>query len=158
MGMTNEQRTAAARLRKARVLDYITQDPPVPLPHIMQMEGMSERPLRAMIRELETEHGVKYTTTAGAKKGDLPAFGLSEATSRLRSRLARELYRLTAPENEFNLDGRMQVAPMTGLNPREQIRAEEAPWGHDWTLSQIERLARSLGEDPREFMLKCLTT
>lgn len=158
MGMTVKERAENAKLRKERILTYIQQDPPVPFNNIMSMEGISERILRAIISELQNEHGIKYIDTPKSKSGDYMPFGLTEATARFRSMLARELYRVNGPDNPFGFKDRLEAAPAVGLNPREQIRAESKPFIHDWTLSQIERLARQLGEDPREFMLKCLTT
>jgi hypothetical protein len=158
MGMKLEERSEYARTRKARILQYITQDPPVSLYNVMSMEGMSERPLRVVLKELEQEHGVKYLGTAAARDDGGMPYGLTDASNRLRSNLANALYRVTNPHNEFGFKGRNQVAAEVGLNPREQIRAEQTPFRHNWTLSQIERLARVLGEEPREFLLKCSTT
>lgn len=158
MGMSRDQRIENAKLRKERVRKLITQPNPLPLSHIMAMEGMTERPLRQLIKEIEREEGIEYIGTPACKGEGSPPPGLTEATSRLRSNLANELYRITNPHNAFGIIGREDAAPLVGLNPRQQIRAENKPFTHDWTLSQIERLARTLGEDPWEFLLKCLST
>lgn len=159
MPMSNDERSRYAEKRRERIYTYMTQDPPVPLAHIMQMEGLTERPLRKYIRELELEYGITYIHTPGTRGGDsLMPYGLSDATVRFRSNLGDELFKVTGPTNDVGVNGRVDAAPHVGLNPREQIRAEGKPFNHDWTLSQMERLARTLGEDPREFILKCLTT
>lgn len=158
MGMSREDRSAYAVERRARILTFITQDPPVPLENILRMEGITDRTARGVIAELEKEHGIRYIDTPGARVGQAIPFGLSPSTNRLRANLANELYRVTNSHNQFGFKGREDAAQAVGLNPRQQIRAENKPFGHDWTLSQIERLARTLGEDPWEFLLKCTTT
>lgn len=148
---------AAARKERIRVM--MTQDPPVPYQQIRLAEGMHDRACRGLIKEIEAELGIRYLGTPLSKGDtkDLP-FGLTSATSRLRGRLADYLYQLRERGNNHDKFARNQVAPKIGLNARQQLRAEQAPFSHDWTLSQIERLAVELGEDPREFLLRCLTT
>lgn len=158
MGASREEATEIALKRKQRILEYITQNPPVPISIISEMEGIHDRPLRQIVKELEEEHGIKYICTEGARRGsDLP-YGITEATNRLRANFGNELYKVTNPNNDFGYRNRHDAAPAVGMNNREQIRAETKPFCHDWKLSQIERLARRLGEDPREFLLRCLTT
>lgn len=157
MTLTLELRKEIARKRKERITKYITQDPPVPFYNIMKLEGMSERPLRLIIKDIEKENGISYLGTAAARDDGAPAPGLSDSTARFRSRLAVNLFRLRT-DPKFGIAGREDLAPRVGINPREQIRAEQAPYRHDWSLGQIERLARELGEEPRDFILKCLTT
>lgn len=148
-----------ARRRRERILTYITQDPPVPYANIRMMEGMHDRSCRVLIHELEEEHGIKYLNTPASKAPPtaLP-YGLTDATARLRGRLGDHLHSLRTRGRNHDAYGRNQIAPLVGMNPREQGRAEALPFNHDWTLSQIERLARELGEAPKEFLLKCLTT
>lgn len=159
MGMSASEQAEYARRRKERILTYLTQDPPVSLVNIMAMEGVAERPLRLTIKELEDEHGLEYLGSVGARTGASMPYGLTEATARFRARLADHLYRITDVDTSIvNIKGRTEAAPIVGLNPREQIRAEQKPFAYDWSLSQMERLARALGKDPRDFILDCLSS
>lgn len=157
--ITRDDIQEEAARRKERILAFMTQDPPVPYNQIKLMEGMHDRACRQIIKELEAEHGLDYLGTPAAKtpKDALP-YGLTTATAHLRGRLGDHLYQLRQRGNNHDNFGRNQVAPRVGLNARQQLKAEDRPFGHDWTLSQIERLARELGENPAEFLLKCLTT
>lgn len=145
--------------RRERILTFITQDPPVPYNQVMLMEGMHDRACRQIIKELETEHGFKYLGTPGSKtpKDALP-YGLTTATTHLRGRLGDHVYQLRQRGNNHDNFGRNEVAPRVGLNARQQQKAENRPFNYDWSLSQIERLARELGENPIDFLLKCITT
>lgn len=147
-----------AKARKARILAFMTQDPPVPLKNIAAMEGMHERACRVAIKEIEAEHGIDYMNNGSKKTADTMPYGLTSATQRLRGRLGDHVYLVRNRGNENSTFGRNQVAPRIGLNNRQQLAAEQRPFTHDWTLSQIERLAREVGENPVEFLLKCLTT
>lgn len=157
MEISRDEVSDVRNRRKQRILSYITQDPPVPLKNIVAMEGATTPHIRVMIQELEEEHGIKYLGTIGVRQGGDMPYGLTDATNRLRANLATELYQLTCEDNDFGFRSRRDVAPVVGMHNREQIRAENKPFTHDWTLSQIERLANHLGEDPREFLLRCLT-
>lgn len=159
MGLSASEKAEYARRRKERIYAYMTQDPPVSLMNIMAMEGVAERPLRLTIKELEDEHDLDYLGTSGARTGASIPFGLTEATVRLRARLADNLYKITDVDTSVvDIKGRQEAAPIVGLNPREQIRAEQKPFAFDWSLSQIERLARALGKDPRDFLMECLSS
>lgn len=146
-----------AQRRRERILGYIQQDPPVPISAILEMEGLSNRSARVIIKELQAEHGIDYLSHRLRKAKDAMPFGLSPATLRLRQKLGDNLYLLRERGNNSEVQGRNSVAPQLGMNNREQIRAEQRPFNHDWKLSQIERLARELGRDPRELLLACLT-
>lgn len=158
MGMTLKERIDHAKIREGRILKFITQDPPMPLANIVMVEGISTGSARKIIKKLSKEHGISYIGTAASRNDGGTPVGLTETTNRFRSSLANELWRVTNNHNEFGFKARVQAASALGLHPREQIAAEVTPFNHDWKLSQIERLARQLGEDPREFLLKCLTT
>lgn len=137
--------------RRARVLTYITQDPPVPFRTIMLMEGMHDRACRKLIKSLEEEHGIDYYNSVSRPDRDELSFGLTIATSRLRASLGDRLYYVTQ-----RAESRDAAAPAVGLNRRQQVRAETKPFNHDWTLSQIERLARAMGKEPLELLSECM--
>lgn len=155
--VSREHIMAAAAERRERIKGYMTQDPPLSFGRIRQMEGMTDRSLRQIVKELEAELGVQYMALhIQDQPGDAP-YGLTTSTSRLRQKLADALYTLLERGSDGDKIGRHTAAPRVGLNNREQIRAESRPFNHDWKLSQIERLARELNRDPREFLLSCLT-
>lgn len=149
--------TEEARRRRERILGHIRQDPPVPLGTIMQMEGLTNRSLRTIIKELEDEHGIDYLSQNLRVARDAMPYGLTPATLTLRQRLGDQLYLLRERGQNSEVQGRNSVAPQLGMNTRQQLKAEQRPFNHDWTLSQIERLAQQLGRDPRELLISCLT-
>jgi hypothetical protein len=156
--LSRDEIQAEAHARKERVLAYMTQDPPVPLSQIRLMEGMHDRACRQLVKEIEAEHGLDYMGTWSRAPKDAMPYGLTTSTARLRQKLGDALYALRERGNDSSHFGRNQVAPRVGLNNRQQLKAECRPFAHDWTLSQIERLAREHGRDPMEFLLSCLTT
>ena len=147
-----------AMRRRARILGYIQQDPPVSLAGIAEREGMTNRSVRHIIKELDEEHGLGYMEQRVRKPADAMPYGLTSVTLRLRQKLGDQLYLLRERGNDSEGQGRNNVAQLVGMNTRQQIRAEQRPFNHDWTLSQIERLARELGRDPRELLMSCLTS
>jgi len=155
--LTRQAIQEEAERRRERILGYMRQDPPIPLTEIMHIEGMSSRACRDIILELDNEFQLGYMQRKLRRgRDDLP-HGLTQATARLRQRLGDNLYLLTERGDNSEYQGRYAVSPLIGMNNREQLRAEQRPFNHDWTLSQIERLARQLNREPREFLLSCLT-
>ena len=148
--------SAEAARRRERILGYIRQEPPMPLATILEVEGMTNRSVRTIIKELEVEHGIDYLSQRLRKPREAMPHGLTPATLTLRQRLGDQLYLLRERGQNSEAQGRYTVAPQLGMNNREQIRAEQRPFNHDWKLSQIERLARELGRDPRELIMSCL--
>ena len=149
--------TKAALARRERIKEYMTADPPVSLKRIRLMEGLTDRSIRQLVKEIEAELGIDYFGMHIRDEIDGLPYGLTSATLRLRQKLGDHIYLLNQRGSESKRIGRHSVAPRIGLNNREQIRAEQRPFNHDWTLSQIERLARELNRDPVEFLLSCLT-
>jgi hypothetical protein len=148
--------TQEALRRRERILGYIRQDPPMPMAAILEVEGMTNRSARTIIKELEEEHGIDYLSQRLRNPREALPFGLTPATLTFRQRLGDQLYLLRERGQNSQAQGRYAVAPQIGMNNREQLRAEQRPFNHDWKLSQIERLARELGRDPRELIMSCL--
>ena len=124
--------------RNIRILDYITGDNQLSFRAIQTSEGLSAGLARQKIKELEREHGVSYFGTAAAK-GGVP-YGLTDDSRAMRARLSDALHAVARKQPD-----KAAVSALTGLNRREQRRAIERPFRHDWTVSQIERLARLVG-------------
>lgn len=148
----------AAKERRERIYEYMIQDPPMTVRRIREVEGINDRTARNIIHEIEAEKGIEYKGIGTRDPRDTMPFGLTPSTLRLRQKLGDLVYLLTERGRESDRLGRHRVGPKIGLNSREQIRAEQRPFNHDWTLSQIERLARELNRDPVEMMLSCLTS
>ena len=101
---------------------------------IAERAGMNELAARRLINDLVKLHGLSYVPSI---TDDTP-FGMDQQTVFLRIHLGNLLYDL-----RMRLDGdRTSVSRLTGLNRTEQIRAEQRPYNHNWTLSQIQRLAK----------------
>jgi hypothetical protein len=79
---------------------------------------------------------------------DTTPYGLTFQTYRLRQRFSRYLQELT---EELKGD-RLEVGRVVGLNRRQQLNALRRPHTHDWTLSQIERLADAISYTFEEIM------
>jgi len=155
--VSREEIMQAAAERRERIRGYMTQDPPLSVKQIVELEGMTDRSCRILIREIDKEFSIGYMAMKLRPDMSATPFGLTPSTLRLRQKLGDHLYMLVERGTEGNKIGRNSVAPRVGLNGREQLRAEQRPFNHDWRLSQIERLARELNRDPREFLLSCLT-
>jgi hypothetical protein len=111
---------------------------------IASRAGMNELAARRLVYNLVEQHGLTYTPTVS----DITTFGLTNQTHPLRVELGMQLYDLRE-----RLDGdRTAVARLTGLNRSEQIRAEQIPFDHNWTLAQIERLALAISTTPKELI------
>jgi len=153
-----QDRVEAAQERRERVRGYMFGDKPLSVKKICQVEGLTDRAARVIMKELEAEVGESYFSLHVREPTDDMPYGLSNATMRLRQRLGDQLYLLLQRGTESERIGRYRAAARIGLNNREQIRAEQRPFCHDWSLSQIERLAREHNRDPVEFLLSCLTS
>lgn len=142
MSYTLEERRQIAAQRKQRVRGYLTQSRPPSFKEIQAREGVSPQTLRPLINQLEEELGLSYFGTDSARGPG--SFGLTDASRALRARLADALHSLGSD--------RAEVAALTGLNRHEQIRAINRPFRHDWTVSQIERLATATGRSMLEML------
>lgn len=123
-------------IRKSRVLEYMCEATPLPVREIAAREGITERWTRTLIKALERETGLTYRGWGLHFKT-----AMGDETYALRSRLADQLHQLIQ-----KVGSRAEVAALTGVNSREQLRAINRPFHHDWTLSQIERLAQALAD------------
>ncbi|MGN6820571.1 MAG: hypothetical protein ACTHJR_18090 [Sphingomonas sp.] len=84
---------------------------------------------------------------------DKTPFGMSADSQRLRRNLGNELYYLKQDDNLHKLE----VAELTGIPQKAQLGAWERPHNYNWSITQIERLARARGRDFTEFMMEMLT-
>jgi hypothetical protein len=87
---------------------------------------------RSVIKQIDPSYA--------GKDVDAQAFGLSDDSIWLRMQLGNMLFQLQ-DENQLTPT---QVSSTVGLNRLERIAAMQRPWSHNWTLSQISRLAGAL--------------
>lgn len=123
--------------RNARIIQMMELGRPVRA--IAQAEGLEHDYCRKICVKLSAEAGIEYNPKKVYSRLEMTTIGLTENTRRLRSFLADKLY-------ELGDDPRV-VAKQIGMTLRCQKYARQRPFRHDWTLSQIERLAEHLGTD-----------
>lgn len=127
--------------RNQRAIDMLKQGRPVPA--ICKILGMEKETGRRICNDLIEKHGIDYQPQSFEEK--LPA-----DTHLLRHNLSTALYN----HREINHWG--LISMQTGLTNRQQHQAIDRPYTHDWSISQISRLANAQGEDFKVFMLKAL--
>lgn len=119
-----------------------------PVRNIAQLIGIEHDYCRKICAKLSTKAGFEYKPITPYKRTEMTSVGITEATRRFRGVLGDKLYLL-------GNDGR-QVAKLIGMTIRCQKAARQRPFNHDWTLSQIERLAAALGTDFATLMREAL--
>lgn len=102
-----------------------------PLRAIYKLAGMTADFGYDVCRSLIAKHNIQYQPVETGE----PTL-LDEATRRLRGRLADKLYTLGGTPTS--------IAIKTGIPPRSQKKALNAPFDYDWKLSEITRLAANL--------------
>jgi hypothetical protein len=110
---------------------------------IAQREGLNHRVASNIINDLIAKHGLTYVP-----KDDVHAYGTTNETALLRSALGGYLFDL---RQQLGGD-RAEVARLVGLNRRDQVRAEQRPFQHDWKVSEMERLAHATGITLKELL------
>jgi hypothetical protein len=125
----------AARLteREERMLAMMALGRPVRT--IAQLEGLEHDYCRKLVVKLANDNAVEYTPDNTLQKSKMPPVGVTEASRRMRSQLGDILHKLATAS-----DART-VARQIGMSVRSQKYARETPFNHDWTLSEMERLA-----------------
>lgn len=120
--------------RNIRIVDYVTQG--WTAEEIADREGLERDYTQKLRTKLIKEHKIKPPKTSRKNK---TAFGITEHSARIRSRLADHLQAL---KDEHPTP---DVAFMIGLTQREQNEAKYGRSKHNWTLGQMERLAVARG-------------
>lgn len=135
--MSISSRDDALTRRKARIVDYIKQGKP-PL-EICDLEGLdpANEP-RRMRKEIADPMGLTINTAATAP----PPAALMEVGTKDLPIKANLKTKLAGLRNNHHY---VDVGHMVGLTNKEQIRAMTSPYTHDWTISQIQRLAVACG-------------
>jgi hypothetical protein len=116
--------------RKVRLRNHIIQGKSVG--EICDIEGLDrENQPKLMRREIAAPEGLKISS----ERNTAPPVGLLEIERSFRGWLQVKLASLR--DHHHYAD----VAHMVGLTNIEQQRAMTAPYTHNWTIAQIQRLA-----------------
>jgi len=139
--MSTSDRGAAIARRKARIAGHLRAGKTVG--EICDLEGLdpANEPKR-MRKEVAEPEGLAITPGHNTQ----PPVGLLEIPRHMRYNLAK-LLRDLRDEHHY-----VDVAHMIGLTNIEQARADKAPYTHNWTLSQIQRLAAASGKTFEEVL------
>lgn len=140
--MSEKNRGEAIARRKARILEHLRQGKTSG--EICDLEGLdpANEPKR-MKREVADPAGVSINP---GKNTALPV-GLLDIDRLIRKNLRDKLDDLRY--NHHYVD----ISHMIGLTNIEQQRALKDPYTHNWTLSQIQRLAAAHGMTFEEMMI-----
>lgn len=130
--------------RVARFIEYIKERRVAS--EIAVREGMDEYYANRLRTRIALENGLPPLSKDETKALDAIPFGLDEESKIIRRRLADALNHvvLRHPPEE--------VARMIGIPQKLHKRALEAPYRWDWTLGQMQRLAKARGKPFPQFI------
>jgi hypothetical protein len=126
--------------RDARMIQMMEIGRPVRA--IAQLVGLDHEYCRKICTRLMREHDLKYVPDNTMVREETAPLGISEDSRSFRRYLSTKLNELALQEPNTS-----NVAAITGVLQRDQKYAKQRPFHHDWTLSQMERLAAALGLD-----------
>jgi hypothetical protein len=145
-GVSN--RTTEREEREQRFLQFIQRNDPVR--SVARMEGIDYDYALKLLRKVAKQHGLTYQPSRIRVGGKEEIVGITDESRPMRARLGDHLYHLNRRPTV--------VARQFGVTARRQKYAQDAPFNYDWSVSQIERLARDAGVDFKTFMLQLLLT
>lgn len=131
--------------RDERIVEMMRRGRPVRA--IAQMEGLEADYCRKICKSLAAREGFEYNP-AKVTRSDMSFVGLTEASRGFRRYLGDKLHKLG--------DDPRRVARLVGMTQRCRKYAMERPFNHDWTLTQIERLAAALEMDFADLMREAM--
>lgn len=111
-----------------------------PIAIIADIYGLEPDQVRKTCRRIAAERGIDYKPVRAADDALPP--GMTDASRTLRNHLAN-----TLDKHKVASDHRLDVCREIGLTQAAQKAATTRPNPHNWSLSQIERLADSTGQD-----------
>ena len=137
------------KARRDRIRDYLNSGHS----HRMAMAnfGMTRDSFYAALSQIKLENP-DFQSEFELKTSEPTA--LDPGSLKARARLGQLLW--SYRDNLGNRRDRSLVAEQTGVTPRAQARAEAPPYNHDWSFSQIARLAAIL-EISFETLMKRVT-
>ena len=133
--------------REARVVELLEKG--VPMTNIAIIEGVEVNCMWRECRKIIKKHGIVYEPKTGAKTEAPP--GMTGDSAQMRSSLGTLIYKMSA----IMIMSEIEIAKATGLPARCQGRAKNGSF-HDWTISQMERLAASTGQGFKELLIRSL--
>lgn len=140
-----ETATKDIQSREERIVELLNRG--VPFPQIAQIEGLDIHYATRLCRQIAKKHGISHTPNK--RRSPNPPEGMTDASASFRTKLGTKLILL---KNQFST---RELAKKTGLNARAQKRATDGSH-HDWTISQLERLAGTLGISFKELVVSTL--
>ena len=146
MSGTTSQRVRLRQERDERLAIFIEQGRPVRA--VAKLEGIEHDYAYKLLKQVARVRGLEYHPRRVAHPAGEPILGLTAASQTLRARLGDYLYRLEGSP--------ATIARQVGITAKNQPVAQDRPFNHDWTLSQIERLAEASNQDFHTFMLGLL--
>ena len=143
MKSKGDVRLAVREDRNQRAIELLQQGRPINA--ICKILGMEYETGRRICNDLIRQHKIDYQPQNFEQK-------LPQDTHLLRHNLSTALY-------NYRENTHWGVVSMTtGLPNRDQHNAIERPYKHDWTITEISRLAAAQGDTFRNLMLKSLLT
>lgn len=141
-----EQRALAVQQRDDRIIEGIKQG--LSVKEIAARVGVDEDYAKTLRRQLAQQHGL---TIGSGSTPELP-FGITERSRILRARLSLKLANLTDQRGLHPVE----VAYSVGVPQKAQAENRSSPYGHDWKLSELERLAALEGKDVIQLLQEIL--
>lgn len=145
--MTNRKLLDA---RETRFLDYIKEKRVTS--EIATREGMEDDYVRKERIRLAHLHGLKLPKKGQTQALDLIPFGLDDESRLFRGRVADRLHDQTGGGIGLGKYHPAELASLIGVPQKAQNKARVRPFAHDWTLGQIQRLAKLEGKTFTQFM------
>ena len=143
------QREARLRTeREERLRQFIIEQRPISA--IAKLESLDLPYARVLVRRMVKDEGLEYNPPKITRQGKEPIVGLTEDTRKVRAKLGDYLAALGRDHRSIALN--------IGILFRSQQYARDRPFNYDWTLSNIERLARASDIPFKRLMLEALLT
>jgi len=144
-----DQRAKLLTERDNRLAEFMRQQRPIAA--IAELEGLEADYCRKRCRVVAAERGIVYKPPRPRPEDKAEnMYGLSDESKAFRVGLGEILYK-HRESGQHQLD----VARDIGLIQAAQVRATQRPFNHNWTISQIERLAVAVGRPFKEVLLEC---
>lgn len=115
--------------------------------------GMSPKNVADRVKIIEKQLGRKLPNKPKSAPAG-PILGIGAGSKAFRHRLAYEMARVRS--DAYNLST-SEIAFRVGIPAQSQTEASEGNSKHDWTISQIQRLADLRGYTFENYMLYLLT-
>lgn len=123
--------------RDQRIISMMKLGRPVRI--IAALEGIEHDYARKLCMRLAKEEGLDYAPDNKLVRAETPPVGITDSSRSTRRFLADKLCLLGTDYQD--------IAKQVGITLRSQKYARQRPFNHDWTMSQIERLAAALNTD-----------